>query len=305
MLGGIQFRVGDCVPSDITAIARMACACLFFACPLPASSENASAPKAPLCDTSSVTSQGTASQTPPTKFYRHDAARVDPRRGKSIRNIFFATNREINNEELKKSVIDYDKAFDDKQGARTEYGCISISVPQDHKRGKTERPEEYFVPAKDGASSRRVKPLDPSKHFFVIDTEMLDDLRLGESVTRMLLARNAEANSRQAAGHPPADDVLIYIHGLNNTFQYSAIRLAQFSIDTGFDNPALVFSWPAKSNSFNQPQSAGHSYGNFNDALSSLFQYTSANFNLLGHSHGANFVLIPVRNEPDSRIHMS
>jgi esterase/lipase superfamily enzyme len=45
---------------------------------------------------------------------------------------------------------------------------------------------------------------------------------------------------------PVPRDVLIYVHGFNQTFQYSAVAAARLSAGVGFAGETIAFSWPSK-----------------------------------------------------------
>ena len=40
-------------------------------------------------------------------------------------------------------------------------------------------------------------------------------------------------------------DILVFVHGFNNDFEFATRRAAQFAYDTGFEGLAVLFSWPS------------------------------------------------------------
>ena len=48
------------------------------------------------------------------------------------------------------------------------------------------------------------------------------------------------------AQDPGRRDVLIYVHGFNQTFKYSAVAAARLSAGIGFTGETIAFSWPSK-----------------------------------------------------------
>jgi esterase/lipase superfamily enzyme len=51
----------------------------------------------------------------------------------------------------------------------------------------------------------------------------------------------------QTAGSGPTtkNDVVLFVHGFNNSFRFSSVRLAQIVYDTHFEGRPVVFSWPS------------------------------------------------------------
>jgi esterase/lipase superfamily enzyme len=46
-------------------------------------------------------------------------------------------------------------------------------------------------------------------------------------------------------GATTKDDVVIFVHGYNNSFRFSCVRFAQLVYDTRFEGKSILFSWPA------------------------------------------------------------
>lgn len=51
----------------------------------------------------------------------------------------------------------------------------------------------------------------------------------------------------ETAGSGPTtkNDVVVFVHGFNNSFRFSAVRLAQLVYDTRFEGRPVLFSWPS------------------------------------------------------------
>jgi esterase/lipase superfamily enzyme len=51
----------------------------------------------------------------------------------------------------------------------------------------------------------------------------------------------------QAVGDGPTtkNDIIVFIHGYNNSFRFSCVRFAQLVYDTRFEGKPVLFSWPA------------------------------------------------------------
>lgn len=51
----------------------------------------------------------------------------------------------------------------------------------------------------------------------------------------------------EAAGSGPTtkNDIVLFVHGFNNSFRFSSVRLAQLVYDTHFEGRPVLFSWPS------------------------------------------------------------
>ncbi|GHF73430.1 alpha/beta hydrolase [Seohaeicola zhoushanensis] len=96
---------------------------------------------------------------------------------------------------------------------------VTVTVPPVHAPGKIER-------------ALRLPP-DPHRDFAVVDPLMYPRDR--DFV--------AGINQALAARAPQDRNVLVFIHGYNNTLSDSVLRVAQFVNDTGFKGVPVLFSW--------------------------------------------------------------
>jgi esterase/lipase superfamily enzyme len=96
---------------------------------------------------------------------------------------------------------------------------VNVTVPPTHVSGQLER-------------SKRLPP-DPRTDFTVIDpTVYATDAAFIASIDRELARR------------PRADrDILLFVHGYNNTTSDAVLRLGQFVEDTGFQGVPVLFTW--------------------------------------------------------------
>jgi esterase/lipase superfamily enzyme len=94
-----------------------------------------------------------------------------------------------------------------------------VSIPPTHVAGELERPKRL--------------PPDPEREFAIVDPEIYGG---GNS---FVSAINAELAKRA----PKDRDVLLFVHGYNNTASDSVLRIAQFVEDTGYSGVAVLFSW--------------------------------------------------------------
>lgn len=103
---------------------------------------------------------------------------------------------------------------------------LDVAVPPDRAPGTIVTP-------------RRRAP-NPDTDFLVADSQALAD--------RRVFRRALSAQLRQL---PPSErDVLIYVHGFNQTFANGVLRMAQLTHDLNLKGVAVHFSWPSGANPF-------------------------------------------------------
>lgn len=131
----------------------------------------------------------------------------------TIHKVFVATHR----------MTDDKGWYSAKRSADVGYTQIDVSVPPEHKRGEI---------------TLGYKEPDPAKHFVVAARQDLD----GRDTFRRNLSRHIGAMPRAQR------EVVIYVHGYNNSFLDGVFRSAQLMHD--FDLPGTVvhYSWPSAAN---------------------------------------------------------
>ncbi|MGJ8584410.1 MAG: alpha/beta hydrolase [Marinosulfonomonas sp.] len=96
---------------------------------------------------------------------------------------------------------------------------VVVSVPPTHVVGELERPKQL--------------PPDPTKEFAVIDpTVYATEKAFVASVNRELAKRPRGQRN-----------ILVFVHGYNNTTSDAILRLGQFVEDTGFQGVPVLFDW--------------------------------------------------------------
>ena len=94
-------------------------------------------------------------------------------------------------------------------------------------------------------------------------------------------------------------DVLIYVHGFNQTFETAALDAAQLSDAIKFRGRTMVFSWPSKAGLFDYAydrDSAMFSRDDFEHVLSSIVSAPSASrVHIVAHSMGTMLALESLR----------
>jgi esterase/lipase superfamily enzyme len=107
------------------------------------------------------------------------------------------------------------------EGRAPELGLASVdvTVPPNHEAGELER-------------ARRPPP-DPRTEFAIVDP----------AVYRTDSAFIAEIDRELARRPPGKREILLFVHGYNNTTTDAILRLGQFVEDTGFEGVPVLFTW--------------------------------------------------------------
>lgn len=130
--------------------------------------------------------------------------------------IFFATNRA--------GMPGGDTPYGGEPAGEISYGLASVTIPVDaHLTGRVESPHWWTL-----------FPGSDPEHRFVT----LGGL---EPLTQAAFATRLEG-LLQSAG---AQDLLVFLHGFNVTFEEGARRAAQIAYDMKFPGAVILFSWPS------------------------------------------------------------
>lgn len=110
----------------------------------------------------------------------------------------------------------------DGQRGELEYGTLLVSIPRLHVPGQLESPSFWKLEFSE----------DPTKHvvLMTVTPRGKDDL-LG-------LLRETTANSGR-------EDLFVFVHGFNVSFEDGARRTAQLNHDLGFPGVPVFYSWPS------------------------------------------------------------
>lgn len=84
--------------------------------------------------------------------------------------------------------------------------------------------------------ARSLSVFDPHEHFRVVTTTPMADI---EQFYADL------ANTLRSDADTSCDDILLSIHGFNNSMEFAVLRLAQISLDMGFPGAKVLFCWPS------------------------------------------------------------
>ena len=96
---------------------------------------------------------------------------------------------------------------------------VDVTVPPNHVTGQLERPSRL--------------PPDPRVEFSVVDPVVYRD---DDSFI-------AEINRELATRPPGARNLLVFVHGFNNTTSDAILRLTQFVNDSGYTGVPVLFTW--------------------------------------------------------------
>lgn len=132
--------------------------------------------------------------------------------GSYVQSVFYVTDRKQTGSE------EPDEMFGGARsgGGALSYGLAEVNIPRSHKTGQIETPWLTVLQ-------------DPRKHIFVLKLNAMSEATFFSNV--------AKPNG--------SDDVLVYVHGFNVSFDDALKRAAQISVDLEFKGAPIVFSWPS------------------------------------------------------------
>lgn len=126
--------------------------------------------------------------------------------------VFYATNRAVIPGETSRKI-----PYQDKRDSVLHYGLITVHVPKRHRPGSL------------GSASN---PDDPNLELTTVS--ILDKHDFDDAVEKAL---NVAATF---------DGIVLYIHGYNDTFEYTAERAAQLGVDLAIPpGHMFLFNWPS------------------------------------------------------------
>ena len=108
------------------------------------------------------------------------------------------------------------------------YGYVNVTIPQLHQLAELESPGAW-VDYSFGIDSAENK-----KKYIVLE----------KVVT--LSEQDFAHELREQIGAAPSRDVLIFVHGYNNSFEDAARRTAQLAYDMDFDGTPIMYAWPSQ-----------------------------------------------------------
>ncbi len=130
-----------------------------------------------------------------------------------VQTVYFATDRKATGNAEPELMFSGERAA----GGEMSYGRAEVNIPYTHKRGQIETPWLELKQLR-----------DPGLHIYVMTLEPKDEATFFNDLT---------GGSQE--------DILLYIHGFNVTFENALQRAAQISFDFGFKGTPVVFTWPS------------------------------------------------------------
>jgi esterase/lipase superfamily enzyme len=139
--------------------------------------------------------------------------------------VFYGTDR-VHKDEPKRITYTADRA------SRLELGHALVTVPKSHQVPNIERPFAIRVPFINVTIYEQAE--DPKQHFTIRELKALTREEFIE------LARKRIGGSTSYK-----DQVVVFVHGYNTTFDYALFRSAQMAYDLKFDGATFLYSWPS------------------------------------------------------------
>ena len=176
--------------------------------------------------------------------------------------VFFATNRALG-----QGGFNYDRS------AQMAYGRTNVSVPPFHKRGKIEYPGDIR------------NPLREFGH---------DKLMLSKGQSDFVLQINARLANKPAGKR----DVVVFVHGYNNTFDEALYLNTQLLHDASKNYLPVMFTWPSRGKGtgyLRDKDSVLYSRAAFESLLTQMQNSNAESFTVIGHSIGSLLIMETMR----------
>jgi len=135
--------------------------------------------------------------------------------------VFYGTNRA-------RSGIEKAPQFYGPERGELEFGHLDVNIPAIHKYGDLETAPRWSIFSYDVGEDAVKK-----KYVLLLGVEPLD-----EQDFRAQLRKHVQAS--------PSNDVFLFVHGYNASFEDTARRTAQLAYDLDFDGTPMMYSWPSQ-----------------------------------------------------------
>ncbi len=140
-----------------------------------------------------------------------------------IQKVFFATNRNTTGSTLANDYFSGQRASVEEA---MSYGVCEVTIPvKVHTLGKIERPNIVFPDE------------NPRQHIVIKSLEVLEWDSFVNNINQHV--------NLSSDGNNWANDVFVFIHGYNVSFDKAVRRTAQIAYDYGFKGAPVLFSWPS------------------------------------------------------------
>ncbi len=148
----------------------------------------------------------------------------------------------------------------------THFALATLTLPPSHQSGAIEAPSWGSA--------------DAQKHIVVAGERPLDDDEFKAELA-------AHVSGRVGVNR----DILVFVHGFNNSFEEVRMRAAQIAADSRFGGVPILFTWPSKNELFGYVSDKDSAMAS-RDALEALLEEVAATpgvgeVHILAHSMGA------------------
>ena len=109
-----------------------------------------------------------------------------------------------------------------------EVGYLDVSIPESHKYGELETSSRWSVFANSMGDEELKR-----KYILLLNVAALEQESFNEQ-----LQQHVESS--------PSNDILLFVHGYNSSFEDAARRAAQLAYDLDFDGTPMMYSWPSQ-----------------------------------------------------------
>ncbi|MCB2101773.1 MAG: alpha/beta hydrolase, partial [Rhodobacterales bacterium] len=144
---------------------------------------------------------------------------VDGARPFAVVRVFYGTNRA-------RTGSDKPSQFYGTERGDLDMGYVDVSIPFHHEVGRLESPSSLLLDLVE----------NPRNHIVLLTVTPLN---------KRTFLRNLKKNLRGGA-----NEVLVFVHGYNVSFNDGARRAAQLTYDLNFDGTTLLYSWPSQAGTF-------------------------------------------------------
>ena len=182
--------------------------------------------------------------------------------GGRVMTVFYATDR------VRSRTPRRTDTFSAEQSDHLTFGTTIVTIPPAHTPTGLELPTPHEKQAVGSPAFQ-----DVGRHITIESPQELSSDNLVE-----VLNQNVAASSRFK------NQVLVYIHGFNMTFENALVRMGQIVADTGFDGPGIIYSWASQG----QFQSYSHDRSRALDTGARLAEFLQ----LVAHRSGARKIHI-------------
>lgn len=133
--------------------------------------------------------------------------------------VYYGTDRKRTGSSISAEQYGTDRA----DGEDFNYGIAEVSIPFRHEIGEMESPVwwkgEFYE--------------NPEKHIALLNASSLDSVSFFKKI-------------KEEMGNKNNNDIFVFVHGFNVTFEDSVRRTAQLAHDLGYPGIPVAYSWPSQ-----------------------------------------------------------